>query len=43
MLVKDNTFVFIKPRVKFLVITIDQEHFANLDQNDDINMMCIDI
>jgi len=25
--------MFIKPRVNFLAITIDQEHFANLDQN----------
>jgi len=41
MLVEDNTFMFIKPRVKFLVIIIDQEYFANLDQND-VNM-CIEI
>lgn len=40
MLLEGNTFIFIKPRVKFLAITIDQEHFVSLDQND-VNM-CLD-
>ncbi|KAF0752477.1 Dimer Tnp hAT domain-containing protein [Aphis craccivora] len=37
VLVEGNVFMFIKPRVKFLSITIDQEHFANSDQNDVTN------
>jgi len=37
---ENNRFMFVKPRFKFIAITIDQEYFINLSEND--VSLCID-
>jgi hypothetical protein len=34
VLVENNFFMLIKPRVKYIALTIDQEYYVNLDQNE---------
>ena len=40
MLIENNIYMFIKPRIKYLALTIDQEYYVNLDQNE--FSMCYD-
>lgn len=40
MLIENNIYMLIKPRIKYLALTIDQEYYVNLDQNE--LSMCYD-
>jgi len=34
VLIENNIYMFIKPRIKYIALTIDQEYYVNLDQNE---------